>query len=236
MSGISVITQRCTKCGTTKQAREFRERRDRGRLHSICRACEEVRRKTWLATPEGRASSAWTSMLDRVGNRRGKTPTYANIHVRMTRGEFLAWATPVLAEWMRENPGKTPSLDRIDGHDHYRIGNLRFVTRVENTRTRTSNKNIHAPTGMAWCGICKSYLSQSRFHRESRRANGLSTRCKSCHWKRYQKSRYRWTTPEQKAEIVALRSQGLSLQKIADRIGRSPQCVWKQLKQGAQAS
>lgn len=45
---------------------------------------------------------------------------------------------------------------------------------------RNRRKNMHAPDGKAWCGMCESYKAVSEFSKAKARANGLSPRCRSC--------------------------------------------------------
>lgn len=118
-------------------------------------------------------------MWSLINQRCGKVPAYLGVEVRLTRGEFLAWAVPAVRRWQVANPNGTPSIDRKSG-GHYEIGNLRVVSVGENSRTRAYNKTVNAPPGKAWCGGCKQYLGRAKFSPRPGRSTGVQGRCKKC--------------------------------------------------------
>lgn len=145
-----------------------------------CRKCQNESGRALMKTPAGKAKRAWIAILNRANNRDGKSPAYANVECRITREEFLAWAIPAFQKWIAENPDELGSVDRIDVEGHYELSNLRVISRRENGRLNRIHKNVHAPTGMAWCGKCKDYLPIQNFHRDSNKFNGVRRLCRQC--------------------------------------------------------
>lgn len=99
----------------------------------------------------------------------------------MTRDQFMAWAVPAYTTWLSDNPGKQPSVDRIESSGHYVLGNLRIVEMVENSRKKPSNKNHYAPVGQAWCSGHRSYVDIKEFSpAPSRPPLFVNNRCREC--------------------------------------------------------
>lgn len=142
--------------------------------------CKECHRKLLRArrqTISGRITTMWNNMNGRVKRSR----QYKGIEVRMTRRTFEAWARPILTVWVKENPHRRPSIDRIDPRGHYEIGNIQIISTVENAmRTRSHKPNMAAPKGKAWCSDCREYYSKLDFYKCRSTWNGLSQRCKTC--------------------------------------------------------
>lgn len=131
-------------------------------------------------TPRGRAHRAWYNIVDRAGNANGKSPAYADVELRMTQTEFLAWAVPEYSRWMKRNPEKIPSIDRRNQDGHYELGNIRIIEFAKNSRRKKWNKNVNAPTGQAWCCDCKSYKLKEDFCKDKTSFHGVSYICRSC--------------------------------------------------------
>jgi hypothetical protein len=147
----------------------------------LCKPCFSV----YESSPDRRAKRTWNT----INARSGRQISYKHVSVSMTREEFLMWAIPEYTKWMAENPGETPSLDRKDPSQDYCIENIRVLERGENNRLAKTNKNVHAPFGMAWCHGCKAYLPSGTFWGSSGSYNGLQHRCKTCQTLAIKKSR-----------------------------------------------
>ena len=130
--------------------------------------------------PKTKAGAMWSNIIQRVENKNGRAPAYANIKLKLTKDQFLGWVIPELEKWCKTNKIEDVSLDRINTTKHYELGNLQLVTKGENSLKRAFCKNIHSPEGKAWCGKCKNYLSVDNFHKCKTRFNGLNARCKRC--------------------------------------------------------
>ena len=129
-------------------------------------------------TPHGKAVKMWNSLHKRAGNKDGKNPTYKDIKILVTREEFLGWAVPVLEDWIKTKTIETASLDRIEDTDHYILGRMQIISKSQNTRKCSKNKNVHAPEGMAWCSQCKFYLKRDEFTKSTKQHHGLNYLCK----------------------------------------------------------
>lgn len=222
----------CSKCNLPRPLDLYRARKDRGARHTICKDCEQKYRKQYKSTPIGRANAMWQGIQRRSHNNDGMHPTYRDVDIRMTKEEFLLWAVPALREWYAHSPQSTPTLDRIDSSGHYEISNLRLLTAKENTHYRGSNKNVYAPKGMAWCSVCKTYLPKINFYSDSRKMNGLQTRCKNCHYTKYKKGAYRRISSQEKLDILNRARAGESGRSIARSIGRSAASVCEIIRSG----
>lgn len=172
----------CKLCQIQKPLTEFHRncKSPDGLLHQ-CRVCISAKKKlAYRVNPTTKAIAVWHGILQRAGNASGRHPTYANIEVRMSRAEFLAWAVPAYRRFERKNPGSRASVDRKDPDGHYEIRNLRVIAMVANQRLAKANKNIHAPKGKAWCAICRSYKPKEAFDKNSTSWHRLSSYCKEC--------------------------------------------------------
>lgn len=170
---------RCTKCKKRKTLAKDKARP--GGKSSWCVSCMREAAAIRRLTPRGRALTAWNNLIRRAENADGRHPAYVKVKVHTTRAAFVTWAETALSEWMQNNPGKVPSIDRIRDADHYAIANLQIIELGENSRKKECNKNTVAPAGTAWCsGACKAYLQVSNFHKNVTEANGLQPVCKNC--------------------------------------------------------
>lgn len=186
--------RRCGSCHQEKPHSDFtKDRRGAYGLSFLCRPCLAIKnkamrasqyawQKAWRQTPEGRATIAYANMVRRCrpGNIRSKDAAYASVEVLIGREDFLSWCVPRFARWASEFPTVAPSVDRIDPHGHYEIGNIQVIALVENIRRKECNKNVHAPDGTAWCSSCKTYLLRDCFSPAKSRPNGVNNTCKSC--------------------------------------------------------
>lgn len=148
----------------------------------------------YRSTPHGAAMCAWNRLTSRAGAKYNHRRCYANIEVRVTLQEFLAWAVPEYEAWFRERPGVTPSVDRIDSDGHYEVGNLRIIGANENRRRSRKFVNDLAPEGTKRCGSCKQFLPHDHFYQcgeYQKKYNplGLSAYCKECTRQKH-RSRY----------------------------------------------
>jgi len=150
---------------------------------------EKKYNKWYRSTPHGKAVCTWTQINERAENKNGKCPTYANVKVLMTREEWLEWAVPEYEKAMKKWPNERISVNRLD--QHYEIGKLEIIPHRENVIQKPSNKNVHAPDGMAWCGRCKAYLDTKDFHKCKTYAKGVYCYCINCTAALYQERTYK---------------------------------------------
>ncbi|MHB1425975.1 MAG: hypothetical protein ACYC3I_22655 [Gemmataceae bacterium] len=87
-------------------------------------------------TPHGIAVQMWSGMNQRAGNRNPRYKSYADVAIKMTRDEWLAWAEPRIKQFMLDNPKERPSIDRIDNRGNYEIGNMRIISWTEHRRLK----------------------------------------------------------------------------------------------------
>ena len=164
----------CPKCGLESRFPASSSRYDG--LGSWCVSCvRELAR-----TPVGIARQMWASLNSRAENKCGDAPWYANVRVEMTREEWTAWAVPKIKLFMDNNPGVSPSVDRIENTGSYRIDNVQIISMYDNVMRQHSKKNVHATEGMAWCGECESYKTVAEFSSNKVKFNGLQGSCKLC--------------------------------------------------------
>lgn len=220
----------CSKCQTSKPFTEFRYRSERQNWHSLCRACEADYQRQHAQKPEGRAQVMWQGIRSRANNAEGTRPTYADVQLRMTREEFFSWVVPLLEQWYQTHPNVVPTLDRINNAGHYELGNLRIVSGKENTHWRGSNKNVHAPTGTAWCRVCKQYLPTERFSKDKHSSHGLQHMCKDCTSKNHTKGKYRWISEDEQKAILKRYNAGENGNQISKDCGRSAVFIYRLLR------
>ncbi len=186
------VDKQCAKCGSNGPFGKKANRPDGS--ESLCKQCVNDKQRLRNCTPEGKAATAWQSILKRAGNRNGANPTYATVEVHINRQAFMEWAVPAFAEWVKANPGKVPSVNRIHNNQGYAEGNLEIIDRGENSRRRPANKNVHAPSGLAWCSDCKQYLPRGVFRASPGHANGLSSKCRTCDRKYHREYQRRYVS------------------------------------------
>lgn len=90
-----------------------------------------------------------------------KSPWYRNVEIRMTKREFLDWATPLYEKWQREHPGVRASVDRIDSTGHYEIGNIQLISQRHNmmkAMSETLARETSAPKYEAGLSACLLFL------------------------------------------------------------------------------
>lgn len=171
--------RRC-KCGSKGPFSSHPTTADR--LHPWCKKCEAARHRAYGKTPKGKAARAWSSLRQRSQNATGRTPTYENVEVRMTRSEFMSWAVPAFEQWFAKHPDKVPSVDRKNNDGHYELGNIRLLEKVKNQLRSARYKNVNnCPPGKAWCSGCTDYHPKTVFGKCSRTPNGLQSMCRKAH-------------------------------------------------------
>lgn len=132
-------------------------------------------------TPLYRAKSAFIGMTKRALNRNGKSPTYANVELRITEEEWLTWALPKYEECIREYPEESPNVARFGDMGHYEIGNIDIVPYSKNRAEQTARSNSLAkPDGSKKCSSCKAMLTIGDFYASKRMLDGLQKNCKIC--------------------------------------------------------
>ena len=114
-------------------------------------AHESERRKAYAATAKGFTTSRWGDLNNRTVN--GSHPGWtsqtnrryldAGVELRMTRQEFYDF---VLEQWeviqIIRAAGGIPTIDRIGPSIHYELGNIRFISRSENSRKSALKTNL----------------------------------------------------------------------------------------------
>lgn len=134
-----------------------------------------ARRRADSMTPEGAAALGWQGAVQRVSN---PPRAYIGVQLLMAREEFMEWAIPAYAEFLQNNPGVPPTLDRIDPKGHYVIGNLRVVSKVVNSRRGRVDRG-GGPPGTWYCPRCQQYLPLGSFGRGVV-GPGVQCYCRSC--------------------------------------------------------
>ena len=132
-------------------------------------------------TPLYRAKAAYYEMLARCQNKNGKSPSYANVELRMTWDEWLAWSVPQYVLFDKEHPGEIPNAARNRDQGHYELGNIR-ITSVSENQAEQARRGIGQarPDGTKRCGICKNIQDVGEFSKNKSRPDGLHTNCKEC--------------------------------------------------------
>jgi hypothetical protein len=130
-------------------------------------------------TPLYRARRAYRDMIVRCGNASGKNPTYANVELRMTMEEWLAWSVPQYECFLKKHPNESPSVSRFGDKGHYEISNLEIITLLAN-RQRMAAPYQLKPDGTKKCGRCEQTKVASDFYRATRESDGLQRWCTSC--------------------------------------------------------
>jgi hypothetical protein len=92
-------------------------------------------------------------------------------------------------DWLDNNPDLFWDLDNI-AFSHAKCNRKARVLSEEalqRLREYGHSKQIACPTGKAWCGSCRDFLSVKKFGKNSSRVNGLCTECKECRSKNRRK-------------------------------------------------
>lgn len=171
-------TKVCYRCASAKELTEFPKHGPaKDGLNPACKACVYGQRKKDRQTdPKSRARAAWHDINKRVARQK----EYAHVEVRITRPEFMVWATAAFDKWFTEFPDIRPSVDREDPDGHYELGNIQVISLSENCKRRRNNHAWRAPENKHWCGGCKDYLDKNKFEKNGHNATGLQDRCKTC--------------------------------------------------------
>ncbi len=172
----------CNTCHTDKPLEDFHKncKSADGRLNR-CKACTLSQNKERYHTDfDYRARCIWSTILQRVGSRNGKNKSYKHVKLEMTREEFIKWFSVACKKFVEENPGVTPSVDRKNNNKHYSLDNIQIISLAENSKTKPSNRNIHAPDGQAWCALCQQLKPKSEFHKNKAQRGGIASYCRNC--------------------------------------------------------
>lgn len=130
-------------------------------------------------TPLYRARSAFRDMMRRCRNANGKNPTYANIELRMTLDEWLAWSVPKYETFIAEHPHESPNAARVGDAGHYEIGNIEIIPHLLN-RASQSMPRVARPDGMKTCSRCEKDKPVSQFSKRAGNFDGLNYWCREC--------------------------------------------------------
>ncbi len=117
-------------------------------------------------------------MKRRCLNANGKNPTYAQVELRMTQDEWLAWAIPRYEAFDREFPGESPNAGRQDDCGHYEIGNIRIIPHRQNRAEQ--GEACRAKNGIKRCSRCKQTKSTAAFGYKLASSDGLDYWCRQC--------------------------------------------------------
>ena len=143
-------------------------------------------------TPLYRAKAAYYGMLARCQNKNGKSPSYANVELRMTWEEWLDWSVPQYELFDMEHPGEIPNAARNGDKGHYEIGNIRIIPVSENQAEQACRGIGQVrPDGTKRCSICKEVKDTDYFCKNKSRLDGFHTNCKECQRKYSPKSKLR---------------------------------------------
>lgn len=135
----SPCTKRCSTCKETKERSQFFNNRwhTDGKSHQ-CKSCAQISNRRGLKTFSGHAAKMYFNILSRLNF----DPSYKGRTVHFTKGEFLEWIlndptyTKLHTQWVESDYSKklTPTLDRIENHGQYEMGNIQVLTKSENSR------------------------------------------------------------------------------------------------------
>lgn len=120
------------------------------------------------------AGVKWTSIVQRVENRNGNTPSYVGVPITFSREELI--------EWVMTNPPpkemKVPSIDRIVPSDGYALNNIRWLERDVNSM----NTQRDIPLTHKLCPMCNEILPIDLFGRNLSKPYGRQRQsyCKPC--------------------------------------------------------
>lgn len=126
------------------------------------------------------ARRTYSNIKDRCKCGKG---SYASVQLKMSKEQFLNWAVPEYTKWILQNPGKKPSIDRINSDGHYELGNVQIIEVQENRRKSKRFVNDNAPEGTKWCPKCKKFVSVEFFSRgkpNAHQPDGLGLGCRPC--------------------------------------------------------
>lgn len=100
-----------------------------------------------------------------------KDKSYAKIKLKMSRAEFVAWATATKPTCAK------PSVERIDSKGHYEVGNIKWLPLLTNLRHKGRQHRI--PHGKYECSMCKKVFPRTAefFHH---RGDWFKHICKRC--------------------------------------------------------
>lgn len=104
-----------------------------------CNSCSDQDRKLYTKE-QYRIAKNHTSMMARCYNRRH--PSYKDYGARGIRVQKELQEKAKFIEYVESLPHNGNELDRIDNNKGYEIGNLRWVTRQEQTRNTRRNKYV----------------------------------------------------------------------------------------------
>lgn len=151
--------KRCSKCRQFKSLLEFSKDKSRkDRLYPQCKKCHkqytqlhEVERseyhRKYRQTIEGRLRQAWAQIRYRCNNPKcDKYKYYGGRGIKVKFVSFENFYEHITKELKVDPRGLT--IDRIDNNGNYELGNIRFVTQLENNRNRNDKFAAKRP-------ICK---------------------------------------------------------------------------------
>ena len=131
-------------------------------------------------TPLYRAKAAYCNMIARCENANGKNPAYANVKLRMSLDEFLAWAVPRYEAFVAEYPNERPVCARRGDLGDYEIGNIEIISWAENRKRQKTLLQLRED-GTKMCGRCRKILiAVANFRKNRWRPDGFGHWCREC--------------------------------------------------------
>jgi len=196
-----MIFKNCTKCGTTKQTKEFSKHESRyDGLQSSCKTCRNISAKKYRQTKDGLIAQIYGNQLAHSKQRGHELPSYSRDELKAWvyshpnfEALYKAWVDSGYDKWL------TPSVDRADDYKPYSIDNLlRLCTWQENyDRGNTDMKNgINNKTSTAVVQMnldgtfVQEHYSMCAAERKTGVANGNISNC--CNGKSKSAGGFRW--------------------------------------------
>lgn len=151
----------CKGCGAEKPLSEyFKHPQTRDGRTGKCKICKMERQRVreiqngnkahtrYRKTPKGYLLTVYNNMYGRVSGRLAKSRhLYEGLSI-LSKEEFFAWADTLEFRKMLQAYKESgydqrfaPSIDRIDTHVGYVIGNMRWLTHSENSSLGGRNKS-----------------------------------------------------------------------------------------------
>ena len=151
----------CTKCRIKKLSTEYYKHSNRPcGIASECKTCMSKRKKQEYIKDRllilKKKQEAYRQpdiylrhMYNNIVRRCGTIGKYKNRKLEFDYVEFLAWVDnsgfyAAYEEWVRSDFNKklSPTIDRIDNHNHYTLDNIQILTKAENTRKDSVTKKL----------------------------------------------------------------------------------------------
>lgn len=133
-------------------------------------------------TPRYRAVAAWQNMNRRCLNRDGKSKSYTDVELRISREEFVLWALPQYEKILAEDPSATPTVSRTVDVGHYEFGNIEIIPwrKHKTLESRLRMATIRPRPDQKFCTKCWTEKEYVHFAKHSGTADGHAYWCRQC--------------------------------------------------------